>query len=371
MKKAMITCLLLFLFTGCSKTENTEKYSSQMTDVGFDTFVSLTLYTTDEDTYNSYESMVKESFLHYHKLFDKYHAYEGVNNIYTINQKAGIEPVKVDPEIIELLKMSESFSIKTKYQFDITMGSVLEIWHTYRDMGTKANNEGTESQLPPLEDLQKAASCSGWDNVEINEEEQTVFLKKSCASLDVGSVAKGYATEKTALLLEEQGISSGILNAGGNVRLIGSKPDGSDWKVGIQVPDIVSSTTDSLATVSLPSAASFVTSGDYQRYYLHNDQLIHHIIDPSTLFPADYFRAVTVIDYDSSSEADILSTSLYTLSFEEGIQLIDSLQKEGHKIEAIWVFDDKNELPQNTKLIKAGKYTIAATDGIREHIQIK
>lgn len=371
MKKIIAICALLISLSGCQTSSNVEKYSSQMTDVGFDTFVSLTLYTKNEEDFHTYEKIVKDAFQHYNKLFDKYHAYDGINNIYTINQQAGIAPVKVDQKIIDLLMMSKTYSEKTNHQFDITMGPVLEIWHEYRDAGSIANEAGEESELPSLTELNEAKMCVGWDNVEINEEEQTVFLKKDCASLDVGSVAKGYATEMVAQELEAQGITAGILNAGGNVRLIGKKPDGNDWKVGIQVPDIISSMTDSLATVSLPSASSFVTSGDYQRYYMHNGEMIHHIIDPSTLFPANHFRAVTVIDPNSSAEADILSTSLFTLSYEDGMKLIDDLKAQGHIIDAIWVFDSEEPLPTEAEVMKAGKYHIIATDGIRESISIK
>lgn len=371
MKKLRTICMILLVLSGCtSKSSSLEKFSSQMTDVGFDTFVSLSLYTKDEESFLCYEEIVKETFRHYNALFDKYNAYDGINNIYTINQNAGIAPVKVDSEIIDLLKLSKTYSEITNNQFDITMGPVLEIWHHYRDAGTIANNEGVESTLPSIEELEEAKTCVGWDNVEINEKEQTVFLKKSCANLDVGSVAKGFATEKVAQKLESEGVASGIVNAGGNVRLIGTKPDESDWKVGIQVPDIISSTTDSLATVSLGSQSSFVTSGDYQRYYMHDGKLIHHIIDPTTLYPANHFRAVTVIDPNSSAEADILSTSLFTLSYEEGISLITSLKEQGHEIEAIWVFDDTDEIPQNVETIKAGKYTMIASDGIKDQIEV-
>lgn len=371
MKKLISLCTILLIMSGCStKSNHSEKFSSQMSDVGFDTFVSLSLYTKDEETYKTYETIVKDMFLHYNALFDKYNTYEHVNNIHTINEQAGIAPVKVDPEIIDVLKLSKTFSEKTNNQFDITMGPVLEIWHDYRDAGVIANNEGVESILPSLSELEQAKSCAGWDKVEINEDEQTVYLNQSCASLDVGSVAKGYATEKVAQKLEEAGVEAGIVNAGGNVRLIGTKPDDTAWKVGIQVPDIISSTTDSLATVALESASSFVTSGDYQRYFMHNDELIHHIIDPTTLFPAKHFRAVTVIDPTSSGEADILSTSLFTLSYEDGMSLIQSLNEQDHNINAIWVFDDTDELPQDVETIKAGKYTIIATKGIINNITV-
>lgn len=363
--------MCLLLLSSCSNNTKLEKFTSQLSEVGFDTFVSLNIYTTDVETYKTYETMVVDAFHHYNELFDKYNAYEGVNNIYTINEQAGKEPVKVDQEIIDMLLLSKAFSEKTNNQFDITMGPVLEIWHSYRDAGTIANEKGSESTLPSIEELQEAKTCVGWDNVEINEVDQTVYLTKECASLDVGSVAKGYATEKVAQALEKEGVSAGIINAGGNVRLLGNKPDGSDWKVGIQIPDMLASATDSLATVSFDTPSSFVTSGDYQRFYMYNDKMIHHIIDPTTLFPANHFRAVTVIDPESSAEADILSTSLFTLSYEDGRNLLESLNEQGHNLNAVWVFDDTNDIPTNVETIKSGNYTLVATDGIKDQISTK
>lgn len=372
MKKFCILLLAVFLISGCSSAQkDVEKYTSQLTDVGFDTFVSLIIYTDSEETFKTYENKVIENFNFYNQLFDKYNDYTGINNIKTINDKAGIEPVKVDENIIELIKMSKEYSDKTHNQFDITMGPVLEIWHAYRDAGTIANNNGEESTIPTVEELEIAKTCVGWDNVEINEENQTVYLKTAGASLDVGSVAKGYATEKTAQDLEAMGVTSAILNAGGNVRIIGSKPDESDWNVGVQVPNIATYSTDSLATISLPNTSSFVTSGDYQRYYMYEDKMLHHIIDPQTLFPANHFRSVTVIDSKSSATADILSTSLFTLTYEEGKALIDSLNADEQHLNAIWVFDDTTAIPDNVETMKSGDYTIIATDGIRDKITIK
>lgn len=370
MKKLIGLCLGLLLLGGCSTTSQTEKFSSQLTDVGFDTFVSLSIYTKNESTFKKYEANVVEAFQHYNSLFDKYNAYDGINNIYTINEMAGKEPVKVDEDIIEMLLLSKDFSEKTNNQFDITMGPVLEIWHDYREAGSLANEQGVESTLPSLAELEAAKTCVGWDKVEISEKDQTVYLNQSCASLDVGSVAKGYATEKVARTLENEGVTAGIINAGGNVRLIGTKPDSTAWKVGIQIPDILASATNALANVTFEEPSSFVTSGDYQRFYMNDGKMIHHIIDPSTLFPANHFRAVTVIDPYSSAEADILSTSLFTLSYEDGIKLINALNTQGHHIEAVWVFDENEELPANVEPIQSGMYVLIPTEGIREQISL-
>lgn len=358
--------------SGCS-TKNTtstlQRYSMNFTDTVFNTFISFSGYATSESSFETFANLVKDDFRYYNQLFDKYNTYDGVHNIKTINDQAGIAPVKVEQDIIELLTLSKQFTNKTKGTFDITMGPVLEIWHQYREEGMKANEENRETTLPSIQDLEDAKQLSGWEYVEINEEESTVYLTKVGASLDVGSVAKGFATEKVARHLEAEGFSSGIINAGGNVRLVGTKPDQTSWKVGVQVPNFISSNTDSLMTLSLPSSASFVTSGDYQRFYYHEGKLMHHIIDSSTLMPVHHYRAVTVIEKDNQFLADILSTALFTLSYEEGKQLISSLKNEGHDIDVIWVFDDTTPIPQQVEIIENKNYKMVITDGVKAMIE--
>ncbi len=372
MRKKIIVLIICLLFTGCTKVNKSstlQKYSMNFTDTVFNTFISFSGYAASESSFETFANLVKEDFHYYNQLFDKYNSYEGIHNIKTINDQAGIMPVKVERDIIELLTLSKQFTNKTQGKFDVTMGSVLEIWRQYREEGIKANEENKETALPPLQMLESAKQLSGWEYVEINEEESTVYLTKVGVSLDVGSVAKGFATEKVARHLETEGFTSGIINAGGNVRLIGEKPDQSPWKVGVQVPNFASSNTDSLMTLSLPSSASFVTSGDYQRFYYHEGKLIHHIIDSSTLMPVHHYRAVTVIERDNQFLADILSTALFTLPYDEGKQLISSLKDAGHDIDAIWVFDDTTPIPGQVETIENKDYKMVFTDGVKTMIE--
>ena len=151
---------------------------------------------------------------------------------------------------------------------------------------------------------------------------------------------KGYATEKAAQLLVSMNCSSYVLNIGGNIRIIGTKKDGSGWKTGIKDPS-----GDTLYALYLEiSDTSCVTSGDYERYYTVEGTRYHHIIDKDTLMPATYFSSITILAKDSGL-ADALSTALFSMSYEDGRALVDSL--EG--VEAIWIYKDK---------------TIVYTDGV-------
>ena len=138
MKKILSILLGALLLSGCSE-KALHKYSMTATDIGFDTVVSFTAYTENEAAFNSYSAELKKQFRYYDRLFDKYNSYDGVNNIKTINDNAGRQPVKVEPVILDLLKLAKAYDTISNHQFDITMGSVLNIWHDYREAGTLAN----------------------------------------------------------------------------------------------------------------------------------------------------------------------------------------------------------------------------------------
>ena len=156
---------------------------------------------------------------------------------------------------------------------------------------------------------------------------------KGLKTLDLGAIAKGYAVEMAAQMLEEKGISGYVINVGGNVRTVGTKADGSAWVVGIENPDDDGS-QPYLAYLHL-AGESIVTSGSYQRYYTVEGKAYHHIIDPETLMPAEYYRSVSVI-CKNSADGDALSTALFCMSLEEGMSLIQNFDG----VEAMWVFPD-------------------------------
>lgn len=367
MKKLLYTVIGLILLTGC--TSDVKKYSSTATDLGFNTIVSFIGYTENEATFKRYDDLLRKQFLHYDKLFDKYTSYENINNIKTINDNAGKQPIKVEKELIELLKQGKAYATITNNQFDITMGSVLNIWHDYREAGILANQKKEESKIPPIEVLEAAKKNTGWQYVELDENSSTVYITNKNVSLDVGGSAKGFAVELVAQKLEKAGLKHGIINGGGNIRLIGNKPNSDHWQVGIQIPNLSAQATDSLLSITIDNSNSFVTSGDYQRYYMYDEKIYHHIIDPRTLQPARYARAVTVITKDSGI-ADILSTSLYTLSYKDGIALLKKL-KETYDIQAdaVWVYDnDPPQMDEQTKRIHAKGYTLLISEGLQNKI---
>lgn len=326
--------IILLNFTGCEKKTNYEKYSDSFFEA-FDTWTNIVAYTESEEEFNDYMKQMEDRFFELHRLFDKYNTYEGINNIKTINENAGIKPVKVEQEIIDLIHFSKEWYYKDGEKANIAFGPVLEIWSEYRDEGM---NNPQNAKLPPMEELKEANKHTDIEKVIVDEENSTVYLEDKEMSLDVGAVAKGFATEIVAREIEEAGLKSAIISAGGNIRTIGKPLDDirEKWGVGLQNPDksIFDTGSNILDTIFL-NDASVVSSGDYQRYYEVDGKIYHHIIDPQTLMPGDYYRAVTLVTEDSGL-ADFLSTSIFLMNIEEGEKLIESL--EG--VEAMWVFKD-------------------------------
>ena len=330
-----VLCIFAVLYNnqnqkeGEIQEETYGRYTASFFDV-FDTKTDIVGYSKDKEVFAEQVAALKERLEHYHRLFDIYNDYEGVNNIKTINDNAGVAPVVVDAEIIELLKLSKEMYEQTNGQINIAMGSVLKIWHNYREA---ASNDPREAEVPPMDMLQEASAYTDINKIIIDEEASTVYLADANMSLDVGSIGKGYAVERIAEYAKEIGMTSVLLSVGGNICAVGAKYDGSNWKVGIQNPD----TSSDEAHVEMVQIAdvSVVTSGDYQRYYVVDGERYCHIIDGDTLMPANYFASVSVIVKDSGV-ADALSTSVFNMSLEEGMAFVNARED----MEAIWIMHD-------------------------------
>ena len=320
----LIAVLLLTASCAASGAETYQKY--RYTFFGcFDTVIIFTAYARDQGEFETYAKLVESEMMRYHRIFDKYNAYEGVNNLYAVNQGASEAPVPAEPELMDLLLSVRQWRQAYGGVLNPAMGAVLDLWHDAREDGTV---------LPDEAALQEAAQHMDYDQVILDEEAGTVYFEDPALSLDVGAVAKGYAAQLTSDTLRENGLDSFLLNAGGNV-VCGGKPlDGRDfWVVGVEDLDGVS-TRETLGATDL----SVVTSGDYQRYYTVDGVRYHHLIDPETLYPAAHMHAVTILHPDSAL-GDFLSTTAFLLPYEESRALIESIPGA----EAMWTLMDGSE----------------------------
>ena len=332
MKKAAALLLLTaiaLLPAGCAKSGKT-RYDAQFLQL-FDTKSEIVAYMDSKEEFTDFSNLIYNNLKEYDQLYDIYHDYPGINNLKTINDNAGKKPVKVDKRIIGLLQSAKAKAKATGGACNIALGAVLKIWHDYREAGI---DDPEHAELPPMADLKAAAEHTDIDKVIIDEAASTVYLEDPEMSLDVGAVAKGYATEQVAQIAERSGYKSALLGIGGNVRAIGNKDEtGTKWNVGVQNPDLTSD-RQSLATVLL-SEQSLVTSGIYERYYTVDGKNYHHIIDPETLMPSTRYQSVTVLTKDSGL-ADGLTTALFNMPVERGLELIRKMPGT----EALWVLPD-------------------------------
>lgn len=299
----------------------------------FDTVTVVVGYAQTEAEFERQVQEIHDRLLEYHQLYDIYHDYDGLNNLKTINDNAGISPVQVDQRIIDLLLFAKEAYSLSEGTVNVAMGGVLDLWREYREAGL---DNPQEAQLPPREALEQVAQHTDLEDVLIDQDASTVYLADPEMRLDVGAIAKGYAVERVTGELLAKGTSRYLLSVGGNVSAIGPKgEDGEPWSVGIQSPYDLSAYD---YTVGI-DAGCVVTSGNYQRGYMVDGQWYHHIIDPATLEPAGHFDAVTVVCADSGL-GDALSTALYILPYEQGAALVESLDG----VEALWIVNEQTVL---------------------------
>lgn len=342
MKKIMRFILvfsIIFSFCACShknveSTKVQERYSANFIDL-FDTVTSVLAYADSKEEFDEISKFIEAELYKYHKYYDIYNNYEDITNLKTINDNAGKEKVKVDKEIIDLLLFAKDLYVKTDGKVNIAFGSVLEIWHDKREEA----GIGELSALPSLDELKKANEHTDINKLIIDKENSTVFLSDADMRLDVGSIAKGYATELVAKSLEKKGYRHILLSVGGNVRAIGTKFDADNkevlWSVGIQNPDL-NSENKNVAVLKL-SDKSLVTSGSYERYFEYEGKIYHHIINPDTLFPENEFLSISIVT-NNSGYADALSTAVFNMTLDEGKKFIESLKDT----EAMWILKDKS-----------------------------
>ena len=323
MRQTIITATLSFMLllsSGCDV--QIKKYQVEFFDL-FDTYISFTAYTNSQEEFDRLSQIVYDELLRLHQLFDIYYDYEGITNLKTINDNAGVSPVQVDASIIDLLELARQAYIDTNGTVNIAMGSVLSIWHSYRSEAIS---------VPVMEELQAAALHIAIDNMVIDLERSTVFLMDPQMSLDVGALAKGYAAQCAIDLVKEAGLLAGILDAGGNICVVGKPVNEREyWNIGIQSPRSKPLEEQDVYDVVAIRDSAVVTSGNYQRFYELDGVLYHHIIDPVTLLPASRVAAVSIIHPDATT-ADILSTAAFILPQEEAAILVKHMGAE-----AIWI----------------------------------
>ncbi|MCR1951716.1 FAD:protein FMN transferase [Clostridium sp. DSM 100503] len=325
-----ISILLIFSLTilsGCSK-DNKVAEPLTRTELLMGTVVSVTLYDSND------ESILDNVFKKVKELESTLSINENGTLVDKINESAGIEPVKVDYDTYTVIKKGLEYAKLSNGLFDISVGPIVKLW----------NIGLPEAKVPTQEEIDSKIPLVGYSDVELNEEESTVFLKKHGMMIDLGGVAKGYTADVISDMLTEEGVKSAIIDLGGNIFAHGTKVDGSTWRIGIQNP--FSDRGDIIGTITVKNK-SIVTSGIYERYIEKDGIKYHHILSPKTGYPYENEIVGITIISDKSSDGDALSTSVFAMGVEEGMKFVNT--QEG--IDAIFVTKDNQ---------------IYITDGIRD-----
>ncbi len=323
------------------------KYESNFI-AGFDTYATIVGYAKSEEEFTNYTTIIYNCLDRLGKYFDIYNYYDGINNLKTVNDNAGISAVTVDKELLNFMIAAKKAYYDTNGVVNIALGSVLSVWHDYRTSGI---NDPENAKLPPMDLLKENIKNTNIEDVIIDEEASTIFLKNKGMSLDVGAIAKGYAAQIAADEVKASGCNSALLNIGGNIVSIGKPFDGvrDRWGVGIQNPKEDINKNNNVYDTVFVNYACVVSSGNYQRYYIVDGKSYNHIINSKTLMPSDNYDAVTII-HDDSFIADMLSTAIYILPYEDGLELVEKFNGD-----AIWIYAD------GTQKYTDGYYNISNT----------
>lgn len=302
MKKILSAALLLILLIiiiFLVKKGPSESKSVSKTAFGLDTVITITIYDDkkdSEDTLNGCFKLLKD----YESLFSR--TIEG-SDIYKINHAKG-SSVSVNPDTYELVKLAISYAEMSGGLVDPTIGSVSELWDFHSESPT----------LPDAKALAEAVKHVNYKNVVFDDSAETITLSDPEARLDLGFIAKGYIADRIKEYLLDKGVKSAVINLGGNVLAVGSKPDGSPFKIGIQDPKKPTGTPYTTLDITNKSV---VSSGSYERNFVVDGITYHHILDPKTGYPVDTDLASASIITESSVEGDALSTYLFILGTDK------------------------------------------------------
>jgi FAD:protein FMN transferase len=260
------------------------------------------------DGNNKIEAAIDE-IVRIEKLLTTYNENSQTNQI---NSNAGIKPIKVDREVFDLIERSKRISEITQGAFDISYGSVdKSLWNFDKNM----------TALPAVETAKEMVRLINYRNVVLDEKKTTVLLKEKGMRIGFGGIGKGYAAERAKLILQQQGVHSGIVNAAGDLTVWGKQPDGSEWTIGIANPNAAYQPFSYLTITDMAIA----TSGNYEKYVLINGKRYSHTIDPKTGLPVHGIKSVTIIS-PNAEIADAMATPVMIMGIKVGLDMVNQLK---------------------------------------------
>ncbi len=322
MKKILEICLFVYSLLFCAACVPEAPMLHQYADTAMGTVMQFALYTEKEQTADTFTQNAMELLrtLEQEQLSRRIETSE----IYKVNASAGNpEGIEISTELAETLNRCMDMWKQSDGAFDIALGAVVQLWQI--DSMASGETPAGDVEIPSPEEIEDALKNCGSDKIKLQN--ATTITIPAGVRLDLGAVGKGVALDKIHALLEScDDISGGVISAGGSVLVYGSKPDNSNWKVGIVNPF---NTAETIGTLTLDASDWYITtSGDYERYVEADGVRYHHIIDPATGYPAQNgVRGVTILTKDGLL-GDMLSTACFVLGAEEGLELAEKYNAE-------------------------------------------
>ena len=311
-----------------SRSESTIKNDSKTGSIitsqnsyQLNTVITISIYA-DKEVPNEVFTKLFEGIAYYENMISKTIVESELSQI---NESAGVKPVIVSDEMMEIVLKGIQYAKNSNGLFDISIGPVVTLWGIGTDLAA----------VPSEVDLKNKLALVDYSKIIIDENENTIFLADKGMALDLGGIAKGYIADRVKDLILENSYESAIVNLGGNVLTVGVKPNGANWVIGVRDPEIDAVTE--LGAISV-TGRSVVSSGIYERFFSEGDKRYHHIINPYTGYPEDNDLMSVSIISEFSVDGDALSTTVFLLGLEKGYEYIESLED----IEAIFIMKDRS-----------------------------
>ncbi|AWK51750.1 FAD:protein FMN transferase [Clostridium beijerinckii] len=305
-----MSALLIISMVSCSKEdEKVDKYATKM-----DTIMHLTAYGPNAS------KAIEAAFNRVDEIENMASSSISTSDVNKINEAAGKEYVNVHPEVIKIIKTSIEYSKISNGAFDITVSPLIKLW----GIGTP------DERIPTDSEIEEKVAFVGYNNISINDADNSVKLMKAGMAIDLGGVAKGFTADEIIKVLKKHEVNSAIINLGGSsIYTLGEKPDKTLWSIAIQNPR-KEKNEGNIGIVNLNQDA-LSTSGDYQRFFIKNGKRYHHILDPANGYPAEAGVMSDTILVDSSIAdcnmiADILTKITFVSGVDKGFKIIDSLE---------------------------------------------
>lgn len=310
---SFLFCLLTTLL-GCHK----HPYEISVTRELMGTLVKITVYHQEVPAANQ---AINNAFQEMQRIEELMSVHREDSLVGQVNKLAAQQKVKISPDLFYLLEYSCRISKVSEGAFDITVAPLIKLWSPPRRPAEEAWNKVKVLNQAPTEDKIKGTlALVGWEKLVLDRRDKTISFEKPGMGIDLGGIAKGYAVDRAIRQLTKAGIKHALIDAGGDIRVLGSKPGDRPWKVALRNPRDKNDYLTLLALVNRTVA----TSGDYERYFFQAGKRISHILDPATGYPAQDCISATIIA-ETALQADALATAVFVLGPQKGLKLIEKL----------------------------------------------